>query len=141
MTGTNPGLGRLLKQDGITNSLPGERYGWAICNGLNGTVDKGGNVSVGYDPSDADFDNLTQPGTNLGTPGEKNITLNINQIPPHNHTIPANNGSGGSGGAQFPSGGGTTVATSIKGGLNGLTQAHNNMQPYIVTLFIQRIPV
>ena len=123
MTAPSPGLG-------LAN---GERYGWAICNGYNGTINKMGRVGVGYDP--VNYTLGTNAGSNTG--GEKTHTLLVTEMPPHSHNIPARSfaGSGSGGGADFPQGADTTVSTSSIGG--GL--AHNNMQPYIVTLFIQRI--
>jgi hypothetical protein len=151
MTGPNPGLGRATKPDGT----PGERYGWAICNGLNNTVDKGGNVSVGYDPNDTDFINLTQPGTNPGTPGTKRHTLSVTEMPTHSHDIQFRRDSSGGGtgnyltlsdtansdeGAWGTEYGGNSTTGNARILDKGGNQAHNNMQPYIVTLFIQRIP-
>lgn len=104
-----------------------ERLGWAICNGNNGTRNRQGRVSLQYDP--VNYPSLGATG------GTKEEVLTINQIPSHSHTVPANNGSGSLGGANYPSGGGTTVSTSSVGG--GLP--HNNMQPYIVTLFIMKL--
>lgn len=128
-------------------ALPGsERYGWAICNGKNGTVDKRGNVSIGYDP--VNYPLLTLSGANGAVGGEKNVTLQESQMPIHNHGYTGRNGTG------FPDGSADSVATNwVEGDANwyrtyvrntkienkGGGQSHNNMQPYIVTLFIQRI--
>lgn len=139
-------------QEGL-GLVNGERYGWAICNGKNGTVDKRGNVSVGYDPLNGYP--LAQLNTGGGpTPykqgGEKNVTLQESQMPPHNHGYTGRNGRG------FPDASGDTVPSNwVEGDGNwyrtyvrdtkienkGGGLAHENMQPYIVTLFIQRIPV
>ncbi len=40
-----------------------ERYGWAICNGSNGTIDKRGKVGIGYDPINY---TITTAGSNTG---------------------------------------------------------------------------
>jgi hypothetical protein len=153
MGGPNPGLGRATKPDGT----PGERYGWAICNGLNQTVDKRGNVSVGYDPSVGIFSTPAPINQQGPQGGERNVTLNINQMPTHSHDIQFRLDSSGSGTGNFLTLPFQDTPNSDEGGLRtelgepaagnviirqkGGNQAHNNMQPYIVTLFIQRIPV
>jgi hypothetical protein len=141
--------GTSLLDEGL--GLPtGERYGWAICNGKNGTINKMGRVAIGYDPSNFP---ITTAGGNTG--GERNVTLNINQIPTHSHdiqfrldsssfgdffTIPYTSGNDEGSWSAIQTGG-----NSANGSLRildkGGNQAHNNMQPYIVTLFIQRIPM
>ena len=149
MVGLNPGLGKST----------GERYGWAICNGNNGTINKMGRVSIGYDPANYP---ITTAGSNVG--GAKDVTLSAAQIAAHNHEYvdayfaefgghkPAGSISGsgdsdgdngffyrtrtGAGSSTLPPTGSLPLTSNNVGG-----QAHNNMQPYIVTLFIQRIAV
>lgn len=141
--------GTSLLDEGL--GLPtGERYGWAICNGKNGTINKMGRVAIGYDPSNFP---ITTAGGNTG--GERNVTLNINQMPTHSHdiqfrldsssfgdffTIPSTSNQDEGSWSAIQTGG-----NSANGSLRildkGGNQAHNNMQPYIVTLFIQRIPI
>lgn len=145
-------IGTNLIDEGLGLST-GERYGWAICNGKNGTVDKRGNVSIGYDPSSYATLASTQSGggtTPYKQGGLKTVTLTIEQIPIHNHGYTGRNGRG------FPDASADTVPSNwVEGDGNwyrtyvrdtkienkGGGLAHENMQPYIVTLFIQRIPV
>jgi microcystin-dependent protein len=159
MGGLNPGLGKST----------GERYGWAICNGRNGTIDKRGNVSVGYDPSVGIFSTPAPINVQGPQAGTRDVTLSVNQIPAHFHHTPGSsfksfvagsndyrieynqsNSSTGVGGDNnasnteiaitnlnntYNSPNGAALEKTIGGG-----QSHNNMQPYVVTLFIQRIP-
>jgi hypothetical protein len=126
---TNFKTGTSFLDEGL--GLPtGERYGWAICNGKNGTIDKRGRVGVGYNPTDVDFSTLGYTG------GAKTHTLSVTEIPPHNHTITkSTNDVDGNTFSPGSGTGGVTNSSTTGGG-----QSHNNMQPYIVTLFIQRIP-
>jgi hypothetical protein len=121
-----------------------ERAGWAICNGKNGTVDKRGNVSIGYDP--VNYPLLTLSGANGAVGGAKTHTLSVTEMPPHTHSRPRGNDNNLNYGASPARYGWQAIddaygdfPTSSTGGQNGITQAHNNMQPYIVTLFIQKI--
>ena len=124
-----------------------ERFGWAICNGKNGTINKMGKVAIGYDP--INYPLFSVAGTNVG--GEKTHTLSVSEMPVHSHLFPgddmvsnANNIGGWTNrtvanwnydASSTLSGGGKIYKTSDTGG----DQPHNNMQPYIVTLFIQKI--
>jgi hypothetical protein len=89
-----------------------------------------GKVPVGIDATDNDFD-IVGSGTNTnGTTGAKTITLDLTQIPAHNHSYvrkgPTTGGSTLGGDAnsvgQFTSNTGST----------GGGQSHDNLQPYIV---------
>jgi len=104
-----------------------ERIGWAICNGQNGTTDRGGRVSMPYG---------TGYLTARAIGGEATHVLSLPEMPQHSHSIKSIKISAGAGGGTLPSPiGGFSATTEISGG--GL--AHNNLQPYIVTLFIQKI--
>ena len=119
-----------------------ERVGWAICNGKNGTVNKMGRVAIGYDPNNYQLGSVA--GSNTG--GEKNVTLQESQMPIHNHGYTGRDGRGYPrdsadtiGGSEGDSGWHRSYARNTKIENKGGGQAHNNMQPYIVTLFIQKI--
>lgn len=107
--------------------------GWAICNGLNGTRNRGGRTSIGYDAIDY--------ATLGATGGEETHLLIPNEIPEHTHIQSASTSpTGGFGGiGAEPTASGSALISSLSTGIAGGGLSHNNMQPYIVTLFIQRI--
>lgn len=109
--------------DGLGKNL---RLGWAICNGNNGTDNLAGRVGVGYGLG---WSVLGQIG------GEQNHTLTIDEIPSHTHTIAkATNDTDGT--TLSPGNGSSgTVTSNATGGGN----AHNNMQPYIINLYIMKL--
>ncbi len=55
--------------------------GWRLCDGTNGTPDLSGKFIVGYDPSNSDYNSIGREG------GYSKITLTLDQIPSHNHSI------------------------------------------------------
>lgn len=65
--------------------------GWALCDGTNNTPDLRGRFVVGYNSGDADYDNPGNYSTGGTTQGDqaglKEVTLNVNQIPAHNHGV------------------------------------------------------
>lgn len=125
-----------------------ERVGWAICNGKNGTVNKMGRVAIGYDPINYQLGSVA--GSNTG--GSKNAVL----IGHEHDSIVYNNGQKGvnqlgTGTSIYgwAIGGGNATEKTNKTSKNGIsntgstsnneTGTDKNMQPYIVTLFIQKI--
>lgn len=69
--------------------------------------------------------------------GEKEVTLTVEQIPPHNHSLTAH-GSDGTGNmvSQSIGNGGSRVVASWVIGNTGGGQPHNNMQPSMAMVFI-----
>lgn len=111
--------------DGLGKNL---RLGWAICNGNNGTDNLAGRVGVGFGIG---WSTLGAVG------GEAEHTLILNEIPAHTHNAPADGGSTFSSGNYFRRESDNTgnLQTSSAGG--GLP--HNNMQPYIIQLYIMKL--
>lgn len=91
-----------------------------------------GRTLVGVDTNDADFNTVQKTG------GSKTVTLNINQIPPHNHCIRVaitNGGNAGNYRGAFATnsdwwGGENHYDTNNRTNDVGGNQAHNNLQPY-----------
>ncbi len=101
-----------------------ERLGWAICNGNNGTRNRGGRVSIQY--------NASYP-TLGATGGSENAVLVS-----HNHTVGTspNDVLGYVTAKSSSTTGGTPIVTSTV----GESGTGKNMQPFIVSLFIQKLP-
>ena len=121
------------------------RYGWAICNGYNGTVDKRGRVSTGINTSAGGGSSL-KPLWNKDinyAGGYELVTLTLSQIPPHTHNghvIKASSNWSGGGRDSGDNATSTTGATTGAGGnAGGGTDGHDNMPPYIVSVFVQKI--
>lgn len=105
--------------------------GFAIINGNNGTpysID--GLVEVGYG------ENYNVIG---GFGGEATHQLTENEMPTHTHdfVIPATSGSGGTNAVNFN--GNNNSPTTLTTQPKGLSEAHNNMQPYVIALKIMKL--
>lgn len=100
-----------------------------------------GKVPVGLNGNDTDFDTLGETG------GEKEHTLTINEMPKHNHTFLDNNSNTYQTIATMVAGGnydasqlgGSRKYENIYVNYNGNSEAHNNLQPYIVLNYIIKV--
>lgn len=104
----------------------GDYLGYAICNGQNGTKDRGGKVAIGYDQTN--YPNIGATG------GSKDAVL-----VEHSHEIAYQGHNAAGGGSEWVldnSSASTTVTSTKSAGVSGVGK---NMQPYIVTLFIQKL--
>lgn len=113
-----------------------------------------GEVMVGIDSTDPDFD-IVGSGTNTnGTTGAKTHTLSINEMPAHDHVPDRNTYNTNNillrragDGRNTPNGSDTTVGEiQIAGSgayglpeIEGNDDAHNNLQPYTVVYMWKRI--
>lgn len=128
--GTVP-VGGIIMWSGAQNKIP---TGWYLCNGSHGTPDLRNRFVVGAGGKYAV----------KATGGEENVTLDLKNIPYHNHSYtysgagilgsPNNNNTF----YKVGNGGGNTASTLYAGGENGVTVPHNNMPPYYALCFIMR---
>lgn len=104
-------------------------YGWAVCNGSNGTPDLREKFVLGYS------NGVNNDGV---TGGEAEVVLTIDQIPEHSHEYVNHVGNDtrrgvGTGARVFDFN--RVNQTSAVGG----SQAHNNLPPYMVKAYVQKI--
>lgn len=106
-----------------------ERAGWAICNGNNGTKNRNGRVSIAYGTS-----YLVMGATG----GSETHTLTANELPTIGENLRIVQITGNN---TFTVGDASPGEYDLKDAADwpGAGAAHNIMQPYIVTLFIQKL--
>ncbi|MCW3467648.1 hypothetical protein [Chitinophaga nivalis] len=113
----------------------GERTGWAICNGNNGTRNRGGKFPVGYTPFNSDY---AFPGL---TGGQDNVYLSVDHLPPHDHAMPSElkkgNGLGVRGGNAVSRG--SNEPSLDRSGQTGRGLPFDNRPSYIVTIWIMKL--
>jgi hypothetical protein len=108
--------------------------GWAICNGANGTRNRNGRTPIGYDATN-------YPTIGAGGGSKDAVVVS------HSHGATIQSANESQSGNPFGSGGTTIEGTHTYSGTSlpfiiettGVSGTDKNMQPYIVTLFIQRI--
>lgn len=120
-----------------------ERLGWAICNGQNGTKNRGGRVSIGYDANTIDPNNNVWDAAyniigNVGGERAHKLTKNESGMPDHSiNIILKEANTGGNNFAQAAGNNKDTATINISG--KNADESHENRPPFIVTLFIQKI--
>ena len=138
-SGTIP-VGGIIMWSGTIANIP---IGWSLCNGNGGTPNLQDKFIVGAGSGYA-------PGN---TGGAASVTLDVTQMPAHSHNMDYQQkavedtgtaqvsdmrfaGGDGDGGSQNYSDQSGNIRTA--GGLNGITQAHENRPPYYALAFIMR---
>jgi hypothetical protein len=125
-----------------------ERTGWAVCNGNNGTRNRQGRTSIGLqfpaitaNPNDNVWDILYN--TIGATVGKNAHQLSVQELAEHDHPIETGGdtymddiGGGYIKGRQNPD---NRVENNKKTQKAGGNQPHENRQPSIVTLIIQKL--
>ena len=136
--------------------------GWTFCNGQTLPINQnaalfslvgttyGGNGTTTFQLPNLQGCVPVHMGSNGGNSytlgqqsGEANVTLNINTLAAHTHTVNANTGAdanvpnssvvpGGGGVAAYGAAPGNTTMNTAIVGLNGGSQPHSNLQPYLV---------
>jgi|ERR1044072_746735 microcystin-dependent protein len=135
--------------------------GWALCNGQSLPINQNqalfallGTTYGGNGQTTFNLPNLRGRapvhegnGHTLGeAAGSTSVTVNIQQMPTHNHVlnvsptnadtpVPSGNFFGGANNAYAPIGNLTTLAPATVSNVGG-SQPHNNMMPYLVLNFI-----
>ena len=95
-----------------------------------------GQVTVGIDSGDSDFDAIGSGTNTNGTTGAKTHTLDVTEIPAHTHTVTSGNSSNSQGSVPFESA--STADNSYTTNSTGGGGAHNNLQPYTVVYRYRR---
>jgi len=121
-----------------------ERLGWAICNGNNGTKDRRGLVSVGYDERTGDpvngiWDALYATLGAVGGEKKHLLTSAESGVPAHHHPNTTREPNTGGSAIGIGNGGASGSADTGDNTPQDAAQAHENRQPFIVTLFIQKL--
>ena len=75
--------GGIIMWSGLIKDIP---FGWALCNGNNGTPDLSGQFIVSYDNNTTDYNAIGKSG------GENTTYLEEGQLPSHTHVISPSDG-------------------------------------------------
>ena len=120
-------IGSIVIWSGAADAVP---TGWALCDGTNGTPDLRGRFVLGaggkYPPEDVG--------------GAETVTLSLNQIPAHRHTINTKSNATSLGVIPRPALASNTGRDySLDTSLTGSSEPHENMPPYYALCYIMRV--
>ena len=101
--------------------------GWALCDGTSGTPDLRGRFIVGATG--------VAPFTFASTGGAGTVTLTVNQLPAHTHTVATHQGAGTAAGAGDA---GVLVGTQTSSSVGG-GQSVPILPPYYVLSYIMKL--
>lgn len=121
--------GMIMLWSGHPDNIP---YGWALCNGANGTPDLTDKFVIGAGGEYSTGD--------IG--GEESVALKVDQIPAHSHALPENVLTDNEAGS-FKIINGTYVGNVKVTTINTTTDSggsmpHNNMPPYYALCYIMK---
>jgi len=141
------GLERSIDEFPRLYSVIGTNFGGDTEQGVFQVPDLRGRAAIGKDDMGGTAANrVTTAGSSINgaalgaAGGAENVTLTVAQMPPHTHGLPTVAGRN-----TLPDGGDTVVMNNAAGtafnsrstgGTSGVTQAHQNMQPSLVTNYI-----
>lgn len=103
-----------------------------IPDGWQEVTDWRGRMPVGWNPNDNDFNTLGEQG------GQKNKTLNVNEMPSHKHSF-SNTAGSSTGGGAVTTGNATEGPGSFYMEETGGGQSFSIMNPYRVVMFIEYV--
>lgn len=117
-------VGTIVVWSGLAEAIP---KGWSICNGENGTPDLRDRFVLGGGGTRAVGE----------TGGEEEHTLTVDERPRHNHSMETYASGGNRGGTSFTNSGNVNQAQYT--GNAGRGDAHNNMPPFYVLVYIMKL--
>jgi len=125
--------GVIVMWSGTIATIP---FGWALCDGNNGTTNLVDKFIVGAKQDDSGAAKTNVSGSLTQSGGAATKTLDITEIPAHTHTVPQWGGNSGTQPASCADGAQTTdnTTSSVGGGT-----AFSLLNPYYALAFIMKL--
>lgn len=129
LPGSNVPTGGIIIWSGASTAVPS---GWALCDGTNGTPDLRGRFVLGENEDHA----------HGKTGGSEKVTLTVEQMPSHRHTLSLVKNGAANGNYDYPPATSSATAISVVNdpiNATGSSQPHSNMPPYYVLAYIMKL--